>query len=95
MSLQSVNLAVALDVAEEFKGEKDAANGCAGEARGLGDFGDAAPVVMALKAFDDAKPASQGENKVGISRLGGKLVSRGFGYIGMCGSGRDHRVGLS
>jgi hypothetical protein len=40
----------------------------------LGDFDDTAAVVMALEAFDDAKPASEGKNEVGVSRLGGELV---------------------
>jgi hypothetical protein len=46
----------------------------------LGDFDDAAAVVMAFEALDDAKPAREGEDEVGVSRLGGELVGGGRGY---------------
>ena len=74
LSPEPVNLAAAFNIAEQFEGEQDAADGGAGEARGLGDFDNAAAVVMAFEAFDDAKPASEGKNEVGVSRLGGELV---------------------
>ena len=91
LSPEPINLAAALNVAEEFEGEQDAADGGAGEARGLGDFDDAAAVVVALEAFDDAKPASKGEDKVGVSRLGGELVGGGAGSAS-ARLNRAHRV---
>ena len=74
-ALQAVPAGVRLDVAEEFKRDKQAADGGAGERGGAGDFGDAQAVGMAFEAGDYLKAASQGEHEVGVAFVSGKLAS--------------------
>ena len=66
LGLEAINLARALHVSQQFKGEQDAADGRAGQPSGLGDLHDAAAVVMAFEAFNDAKPRASERTKSGF-----------------------------
>jgi hypothetical protein len=82
---KTVDLAGTLDISEQLKGKKNAPDGGAGKAGGVGDFDDAAALVMTLETLDDAKAAGEGEHEVGVARVGGELL--GFARGGWVGRG--------
>ncbi len=66
---QMANAPRALSVPEHFQGQQKSSHRGTGQARILCNFCNAFSLKVPLKALDDPKPASQGQDKVRITSM--------------------------